>query len=104
MQLQDILNIEGEAGSSEDYYTSLQSAINIGSAWRFQGSYGRTMMEAIEAGFCMLGLQSSSDYWGNYIPSRFEVKEGTKGSRQYVIDNMGEDWANMLEGGHHGAH
>jgi hypothetical protein len=37
-------------------------------------------------------------YYGNRIPSRNEVKEGTKGSRGYVVAAMGEDWAKMLEG------
>jgi len=31
------------------------------------------------------------------VPSRFEVKEGTKGSRQFVVERMGEDHADMLE-------
>ena len=30
--------------------------------------------------------------WGH------EVKEGTKGSRQYVADRMGEEWAAAMEG------
>ena len=97
MILQDVYNIEGEAETQEDYYKSVQAAINSLSAWKFQGSYGRTMMDAIKNGYCMLGLQPTSDYYGNRIPSRFEVQEGTKGSRQYVIDNMSEDWAEMME-------
>jgi hypothetical protein len=76
---------------------AIQCAINSLSAWRMEGSQGRAMMEAIEAGWCMLGLEPTRDYWGNRIPSRTEVKEGTKGSRQYVVDRMGDDWALMLE-------
>ena len=77
--------------------SSIQAAINSGSAWSFQGSYGRTMMSAIEGGYCMLGKRPARDYYGNRIPSRDEVKSGTKGSREYVVDAVGEDWANYME-------
>ena len=55
------------------------------------------MMDAIENGDCMLGLNDCRDYYGNYIPSRSQVQEGTKGSRSYVVEQNGEDWAVMLE-------
>lgn len=96
LTLVDVNNIEGEAESREDYCKSIQRAINS-HAWTLQGSYGRAMMEAIEGGSCMLGTTGCRDYWGNYVPSRFEVKEGTKGSRQFVIDNEGEEWADLME-------
>lgn len=94
--LDDIDNIEGEA-EMEDVYGSLQRAINSLTAWRFQGFYGRSMMEAIELGFCMLGTESTTDYYGNRIPSRYDVKEGTKGSRGYVVLKRGEIWAKQME-------
>lgn len=94
--LNDVENIEGDCESEEDYFLSMQRAINSG-MWGLQGSYGRSMMDAIENGQCMLGLSGCRDYYGNYIPSRFEVQEGSKGSRQYVVDAMGEEWAEMLE-------
>ena len=31
----------------------------------------------------MLGETSCRDYYGNYVPSRYEVKAGTKGSKEY---------------------
>jgi hypothetical protein len=61
-----------------------QKLINSGNAWRLEGSFGRYAMNMIENGFCMLGLKGHRDYWGNYVPSRFEVKPGTKGSREYM--------------------
>lgn len=95
----DINVLEGDEDSDEmEQAMSLQRAINSGFAWSFQGSYGRTMMAAIEAGRCMLGTSPARDYYGNYIPSRSQVQEGTKGSRQFVVDRMGEEWAVMLEG------
>lgn len=81
-----------------EYYTELQKAINSGVAWSFQGSYGRAMMDAITSGYCLLGKEPARDYWGNRIPSRDEVQEGTKGSYQYVADRFGEEWADLLAG------
>lgn len=95
--LNDIYTIEGDTEVSElEYYASIQRAINSG-MWALQGSYGRTMMEAIESGACLLGKTGARDYWGNYIPSRDEVQEGTKGSISYVQDRMGADWLFEME-------
>ena len=97
MNLSDIYAIEGEVEASEvEYYQCLQRAINGGTAWSFQGSYGRAMMDAIESGLCLLGTSSARDYYGNYIPSRHEVKEGTKGSLQYVEQLQGPEWVTLI--------
>lgn len=97
LALHDIETIEsGESATEIDYYLSIQRAINSGSAWSFQGSYGRTMMDAIEGGYCMLGKVDTRDYYGNHIPSRSQVKSGTKGSRAYVRQAMGESWARKM--------
>ena len=74
----------------------LQTAINAGQ-WALQGSYGRAMMDAIQSGQCALGRDSAHDYWGNFIPSRDMVKEGTPGSIEYVRQQMGDDWAEQIE-------
>jgi len=92
----DIDLIEGGAETAEDYYAALQRAINSGVAWSFQGSYGRTMMEAITGGLCVLGTVSARDYWGSYIPSRDEVQAGTYGSLDYVRQHQGDDWADFI--------
>jgi len=95
--LNDIEAIEcDEELTDEGYYLSIQRAINSGSAWSFQGSYGRSMMDAISSGSCMLGPRDARDYYGNHIPSRSQVKEGTKGSFEFVAAAMGEDWAEMM--------
>lgn len=62
----------------------LQDLINSGTAWKLEGSVGRAAMEAIEAGECVLGEEGHKDYWGNYVPSRYEVQPGTKGSVEYA--------------------
>ena len=97
LSLIDIDAIEcDEEASEEDYYFALQRAINSGSAWSMQGSYGRAMMDAINCGRCMLGRDQCRDYYGNTIPSRDDVKQGTKGSYQFVIDNNGLEWADLM--------
>jgi hypothetical protein len=93
----DVENIEGNATSEEDYFCSLQRAINSGSAWSLQGSYGRAMMDALDSGSCMLGPTEARDYWGNHIPSRDQVQAGSKGSRAFVVKHRDEDWAVMLD-------
>jgi hypothetical protein len=41
----------------------------------------------------LLGLKGFRDYYGNYIPSRDQVKADTKGSYEYVVERMGKAWA-----------
>lgn len=97
LSLNDIDTIESayEEASEEDYYLAIQRAIDSG-MWALQGSYGRTMMAAIESGQCMLGRDQARDYYGNTIPSRDDVKQGTKGSYQYVIKQSGLEWADLM--------
>lgn len=73
----------------------LQALINAG-MWSLQGSIGRSMNAALEDGRCMLGPSTATDYWGNKIPGRDDVVEGTKGSYQYVVDRYGKDHADHL--------
>jgi hypothetical protein len=60
-----------------------QKLINSGDAWRLEGAVGRECMSKIENGECILGLVGHRDSYGNYVPSRFEVQSGTKGSIAY---------------------
>jgi hypothetical protein len=71
----------------------LQRQFNSGIGWKFEGSYGRAMMDKLNSGEHMLGRESSRDYYGNKIPSRYEVKSGTKGSFKYVEQAMGRSYA-----------
>jgi len=61
-----------------------QSLIDSGMAWQMEGSLGREAMALIEEGACVLGRKGHRDYWGNYVPSRYEVEPGTKGSEEYA--------------------
>ena len=76
---------------------AMQCVINDGSGWRMQGSWGRSMMQALEDGDCLLGKHPTRDYYGNRIPSRDEVEEGTKGSYDYVVEAHGVEWADRMK-------
>ena len=95
--LEDVRTIEeDEEASPFDAAASLQRAINAG-MWSLQGSYGRSMMHAIECGHCLLGRRDHRDYYGNHIPSRDQVQAGTKGSHSFVVERMGKAWADKME-------
>lgn len=70
---------------------SIQGLIDSGMAWRMEGSIGRQCMAAIEAGHVMLGPEGHYDYYGNYVPSRFEVEPGTMGSEEYMLKHDDDD-------------
>jgi hypothetical protein len=95
MTLEDVMTIESEDAPEQEYFEAMQRTINSG-MWGLQGSYGRQMMAAIEAGYCMLGQSDARDYYGNHIPSRDQVQSGTKGSVKYVADRMGKAYAKRM--------
>jgi hypothetical protein len=80
----DIIAFEGGEMDEADEIRMMQEMIDSGMAWKMQGSYGRAAMDMIEAGLCVLGEEGHRDFYGNYIPSRYEVKPGTKGSLEYA--------------------
>jgi len=93
IDLHDMYVIEGDEDVSDvEYYKTIQKAINTG-LWGLQGSYGRTMMDAIKGGYCLLGKKSVTDYYGNHVPSRTDVVNGTVGSFDFVAKECGEGWA-----------
>lgn len=88
-------NVQDEADDVRDHYKALQRRINDGSIWHFEGSAGRAAADAIAEGLCVLGFKGCRDYWGNYVPSRYEVKKGTKGSVAYCRE-LQPYWANTI--------
>ena len=66
------------------YIKEYQKLINSGQAWYLEGSIGREAMNLINNGYCYLGLTGHKDFYGNYVPGRYEVKPGTKGSIEFV--------------------
>ena len=86
----DLSAIWREDASEAEQIAAYQAMVNDGSAWHMEGHVGRTAMSLIEAGLITLGEKGHRDYWGNYVPSRTEVKPGTKGSAEYVAERSGE--------------
>lgn len=64
----------------EHGYLEMQKLINSGEVWKMEGSMGRYAMELLTCGACMLPLHSHRDYYGNRIPSRTELAQGSKGT------------------------
>jgi hypothetical protein len=79
----DIVKFEETGMTPDEEAKFFQKLINSGMVWKMQGSYGRRAMELIEEGRCVLGKKGHYDYYGNYVPSRYEVKSGIKGSLGY---------------------
>lgn len=73
-----------ESATDEEVLAGYQELVNSGTAWLLEGHVGRTAMDLIESGKIMLGEAAHRDFYGNRIPSRFEVIPGTKGSREYM--------------------
>jgi len=92
--MHNLTAIWDENATEEALVRTYQYLINTGQAWRLEGSVGRTAMSLIEEGRCALGKEGFTDYYGGGVPSRTEVKEGSKGSKDYVTER-GHD---ILEG------
>lgn len=69
----------------EQGYSQWQFLIDSGVVWKMEGSMGREAMHLIEIGACMLPKKGHRDYYGNYIPSRDELKAGSKGTYQNSV-------------------
>lgn len=86
-----------EDATEEDQIECYQRLVNTGDAWRFEGSVGRAAMGLIESGQIMLGKTGHKDYWGNYVPGRDEVQDGTKGSYGFVVAHTSIEHADKLK-------
>ena len=75
-------------------YSDMQEMINSGIAWRMEGSIGRQAMSLLECGACMLPKEIHRDYYGNQVPSRDMLKDGTKGT----FGNCKRFWQGVEEG------
>ena len=75
-------------------YTEMQKSINSGQCWLMEGSMGRGAMGLLEAGVCMLPKQVRIDYYGSKVPSREQLKNGSKGT----FGNCQEFWSKVVNG------
>jgi hypothetical protein len=89
--------IDPEDSTQDEIVESLQRMISSGT-WGLEGHTGRTMMDAIESGHCVLGPRPARDYWGNTIPARGQVKSGTLGSIAYANNLRRERGDKLITG------
>jgi len=75
-------------------YDHMQSMIDSGMAWRMEGAIGRQAMSTLECGACMLPKHAHYGPYGNRVPSRDELKKGTKGTFQNAV----RFWTGVKEG------
>ena len=80
MNYQQLKKRQKEAGNW--FY---QLLINTGDVWKLDGSTGRYAMELLNCGACYLPKKVTFDYYGNKLPTRDQVKPGTKGSYQLSV-------------------
>ena len=75
------LTIEQITELQEQYgYKELQDWINNGLVWKLEGAIGRQAWDALGCGACMFPEEEHTDYYGNPIPRRKDVKATTRGS------------------------
>ncbi|MCA8999022.1 MAG: hypothetical protein KDA80_18625 [Planctomycetaceae bacterium] len=86
--MDDIVRLESGELTEQETIELFQRMIDDGSVWKLQGSYGRLASQLIQEGLCMLGPTSHTDYYGNAIPSRYDVSPETPGSPQFVADSV----------------
>lgn len=97
MSYEDVMALE-EGGLDElEAAKAMQRLINSGTAWSLQGSYGRSAMDGIKSGRNMVGAVAHRDYYGNRVPARGDLKPGSFGTREFVAERMGEDYAAAIE-------
>jgi len=64
----------------ENGFSEMQNLINSGTVWKMEGAMGRKAMEYLRSGACMLPKKTFKDYYGNTIPSREHLEDGTLGT------------------------
>lgn len=75
-------------------FDGIQDSINTGLAWKMEGSVGRQAMNLLDSGACLLPKKFHKDYYGNTVPSRDVLKNGTKGT----LKNSQTFWQKVKSG------
>jgi hypothetical protein len=75
-------------------FSDMQEKINSGMIWKGEGSGGREASRLLSSGACMLPKEFKVDYYGNTVPSRDVLKQGTKGTFQ----NSKSFWQGVADG------
>ena len=93
----DYTTLYREDATEAEQIATYQAMVNSGQAWKMEGHVGRTAMDMIRNGVIMLGREGHRDYYGNYVPSRSEVAENTKGHPSFVEQRQGKDHREAME-------
>jgi hypothetical protein len=80
MNFQRIKSLQKEYG-----FDNYQELINSGHAWTLEGSVGRDCDATLVSGACMLPKTSKANAYGGSVPSRDDLKKGTKGTFQNSV-------------------
>ena len=80
----DLLAYERGELSGVETVTLFQQLIDSGQVWTLQGAYGRMAQHLIETGHCLLAPVAQRDYFGNVVPSRYDVEPGAPGTEEFV--------------------
>lgn len=75
-------------------FKDTQDSIDSGMCWKMEGSVGRHAMELINSGACMLPKVIRYDAYGNRVPSRDMLKDGSKGT----FKNSVKFWTDVYNG------
>ena len=89
MTVKQIRKLQADYG-----YDHWQDLILSGQVWHFEGTAGRTTMDLLELGVCYLPETNVKDYWGNRVPSRNDLKPGSKGT----LKNSQRFWQEVKDG------
>jgi hypothetical protein len=85
---------EGGEISDEETTELFQELVNTGQAWRLQGMYGRQAQALLDAGYIhypkkhkqvAVGLDSSTDFYGNKIPTQSQHEKLKKKMRSMGV-------------------
>jgi hypothetical protein len=74
--------------------TGVQEGITSGQCWHMEGAQGRFASECLTNGVCVLPTVQIKDYYGNTVPSRNDLKPGTKGT----LGNACNFWQKVVDG------
>ena len=86
MNIKTIYKLQREYGLAE-----MQEAINTGMAWKMEGSVGRTAMELLRTGACVLPKTAVVDVYGNRVPNRDDLVSGTLGTFENAVNFWSND-------------
>ena len=89
MKISEITKLQKQNG-----VYNMQKLIKSGAVWHLEGSAGRAAMDTLRSGACYLPTTPHRDYYGNRIPSRNDLKDGTTGT----LGNAKAFWSRVEEG------